>query len=806
MLTLLSGWRASNITGVADGGLVASVPASLGGGNLNAFAQAAADNQAPLKLSAIGTLPALNFRMDDSDSPTALLNPLKNYIQNGFDNAAYIAGGGFCSVIVMKQPHRDYTTTGFCVNTGPPYILSLGGPGALNFAVSVGADDWLLGAYDFNLWPGASVGLGLPTYCDYDQNIVWVVQTRIIDATHTGFKIMRNGTLFEKEIVVNVGWNNGAFQSRIGGGNMFFGCDSLLSVQEYYAGLLLNSQQGIDDIMTVVGPLMAAAGISTPNNTANGYYGVDSIVTGTDQTNSRGGSGWRANGFSPVRRAWQMLQARDGAAYPHTRCAQRGQAWYQARPRNFNAMTVAGALNIGLFYEDPNPNSAGNSTPSVTQADFEAFMAPILADASHDKLIVFTAAKHAITNTGNQDALAVLRRDWFAAQTDPRLILIDMYALRPNPNNFDGTHPTDAEVQDQADIIFAVLNTLVEAVEPPTGPVLVTPAYVNGRLRITIDVTGVLGQTGVRMERNPDGSGWTVLSSNVVNYVDETFTGSADVIEYRATPYNGAGDGAGVGTATVGAEPVTLPPATDVRLNVDRGDGTLGTLAVPSAANVRTGIAVAQTVGTLAVPAAADVRLGTSVAQTVGSLAVPTPAQVLAGVAVGATVGTVTLPAAADVESGVTFGAGGNEFTGSLVATGGGGVTEDDIEAISDAVVEKLGLGAAGDDSVNFAYVWDAPDVMLASDRRYLYLQVAATVRGEAVTASAYPVEIAFQAAAGGALTWRPMEWISPTRARILVGADTPVVLVAGDYLRFVRATAAPEREAMQLPRYFSVR
>lgn len=42
-----------------------------------------------------------------------------------------------------------------------------------------------------------------------------------------------------------------------------------------------------------------------------------------------------------------------------------------------------------------------------------------------------------------------------------------------------------------------------------------------------------------------------------------------------------------------------LPAASDVRLDVDRGNGELGTLIVPSQSDVRQGVAVDNTVGTL---------------------------------------------------------------------------------------------------------------------------------------------------------------------------------------------------------------
>lgn len=68
--------------------------------------------------------------------------------------------------------------------------------------------------------------------------------------------------------------------------------------------------------------------------------------------------------------------------------------------------------------------------------------------------------------------------------------------------------------------------------------------------------------------------------------------------------------------------------AANVRSGTDRGDGVVGTLAVPSAGNVRLGVAVDATTGTLVLPAVNKVLIATG------------------------------------------FGAGGSEFTGTLVPSG----------------------------------------------------------------------------------------------------------------------------------------
>jgi hypothetical protein len=170
-----------------------------------------------------------------------------------------------------------------------------------------------------------------------------------------------------------------------------------------------------------------------------------------------------------------------------------------------------------------------------------------------------------------------------------------------------------------------------------------------------------------------------------------------DVSDVRLGTQYGADGTELTGTMDPGGAP-SYPSAADVRSGTNRGDGTLGTLAVPSPTNVLSGVATDNTTGSLtlpsaanvrsgtaygvggtgstgtaAIPTAADVRLGTATDATTGTLAVPTASQVLDGVAVDATTGNVTQPAEADVEEGVTYGANGTEFTGTLDASGGGG-------------------------------------------------------------------------------------------------------------------------------------
>ncbi len=126
---------------------------------------------------------------------------------------------------------------------------------------------------------------------------------------------------------------------------------------------------------------------------------------------------------------------------------------------------------------------------------------------------------------------------------------------------------------------------------------------------------------------------------------------------------------------------VVSPVVGDVRLGTNYGAGgteLTGTLdagggggTVPSASDVRLGVAVAFGTGTLVVPAQSDVRLAVGY-----------------GAGGSEFTGTVALPGVSSVLLGVGYGAGGTEFTGTLA--GGGGPT---AAQIADKV---LGRNVAG--------------------------------------------------------------------------------------------------------------
>lgn len=88
----------------------------------------------------------------------------------------------------------------------------------------------------------------------------------------------------------------------------------------------------------------------------------------------------------------------------------------------------------------------------------------------------------------------------------------------------------------------------------------------------------------------------------------------------------------------------------DVRLGVDRGDGLLGELVVPSPADVRFGVMV-------------DAPVLTGLAH------IPLPEQVLVGINVDQSVGNVVLPAESDVRDGVFYGPNLTDLEGTYIAS-----------------------------------------------------------------------------------------------------------------------------------------
>ncbi len=171
----------------------------------------------------------------------------------------------------------------------------------------------------------------------------------------------------------------------------------------------------------------------------------------------------------------------------------------------------------------------------------------------------------------------------------------------------------------------------------------------------------------------------------------------------------------------------TYTAASNVRLGTDRGDGTLGTLHVPTAAQVLAGVAVDATTGTVVLPAASSVlttamfgagsgTAGTVVlptasqvqsgitfgpgstltgTYTVSAGTFPTAAQVLSGVAFGPTAnltGTVVLPSVAQVQSGISFGP-GSGMTGTYQAASGSYPTTSQIAS---AVVAAMAASPVG--------------------------------------------------------------------------------------------------------------
>lgn len=131
-----------------------------------------------------------------------------------------------------------------------------------------------------------------------------------------------------------------------------------------------------------------------------------------------------------------------------------------------------------------------------------------------------------------------------------------------------------------------------------------------------------------------------------------------------ATQYGWAGTEL-TGTLIVGG--ATYTSAANVRFGTDRGDGTIGTLRVPTVSQTLAGVLVDASTGNVVLPSVGDVE-----------------ASVTFGAA-SALVGTFAKPTVGQVQSGVGFGASGTEFVGTYA---GGGLDAAGIRA-------AIGLSAA---------------------------------------------------------------------------------------------------------------
>jgi len=202
----------------------------------------------------------------------------------------------------------------------------------------------------------------------------------------------------------------------------------------------------------------------------------------------------------------------------------------------------------------------------------------------------------------------------------------------------------------------------------------------------------------------------------------------ANEVLYGVNRYDGTGTTSGsgtLGTVTLPNTDGSTPDASVVKSTAHFGAGnaTAGTLdmstytlisTVVAAADVRHGTArySGGSNGSAYIPAAGDVRYGTSVDATTGTCHVPTAAQTLYGVSVETTTGTFSVPnsgtptGTADttsdslVVSGSHYGA-TNARTGTA---SGGGLTVDDVQAITQSVlgrtrwhVAKTGNDSTGD-------------------------------------------------------------------------------------------------------------
>jgi hypothetical protein len=202
----------------------------------------------------------------------------------------------------------------------------------------------------------------------------------------------------------------------------------------------------------------------------------------------------------------------------------------------------------------------------------------------------------------------------------------------------------------------------------------------NSYWQNTLGRRSIPGDDDIILSANP------FVNASLNDFRPNTAAGGGALLRAAGIGVYGQTDKRDIGAVQHADPVVTYAAASNVRSGTDRGDGTLGTLAVPAASHVRAGVAVDAGVGTCVVPAAADVRAGVAVDHTIGALVLPTlpsPNDVRAGVDRGdGTAGTIALPAPGEVLAGVGYGAGGNELLGTLQA---GGCDDPD------AVIQRAG-------------------------------------------------------------------------------------------------------------------
>lgn len=169
-------------------------------------------------------------------------------------------------------------------------------------------------------------------------------------------------------------------------------------------------------------------------------------------------------------------------------------------------------------------------------------------------------------------------------------------------------------------------------------------------------------------------------------YAQMTMVGSMTVPDVPAS--SDVRNGVGSGTLVV-------PDPDDVRAGThfdspDLEGGSIGTLAVPSAANTLFGVNVDDTVGTYHGTTAGNVRATIPIGTTTGTLAVPSAANTLFGVDVDNTTGTYKPPVRANVRNGINVGI----TTGTLVVPPANKVSND--TTYDNGTVGTLDPGSGG--------------------------------------------------------------------------------------------------------------
>lgn len=273
---------------------------------------------------------------------------------------------------------------------------------------------------------------------------------------------------------------------------------------------------------------------------------------------------------------------------------------------------------------------------------------------------------------------------------------------------FDTSGVTGSTYSPGTNFVIADNGTLILGSSGGTNSITFSGSIGNG-CTVTVQAASVLSAAAF------GASTATVSDSAYVN--GTTFGSNGAVVNWNSSSVgNGIESSTFNGTTTIDAyanlQLSANTYAVEITVNLKVGGLTVTdpatfavvdevpTGTVPSASDVRLGIAVGSGTGTLAVPATNKVLTGTAVDATTGTLTLPTAGQVLSAISFGiggnGTTGNVTLPAVTLVVAGTAYGVGGTGSTGTYTVVATGNVRSGTAFGAAGALTGTLAVPTAG--------------------------------------------------------------------------------------------------------------